>query len=63
MDTPYDLVLLVKLARLDCLGFLCVITTLLLFACHGQLQFEGFIDGPVTRTLGSIGGFERRPWC
>ena len=62
MDNPYDLVLLVKLARLDCLGFLCVITTLLLFACHGQLQFEGFIDGPITRTSGWAVGFGRRPW-
>ena len=37
MDNPYDLVLLVILARLACLGSPRVSTTLLLFACHGQL--------------------------
>ena len=61
-DDPYDHVMLVKLARLACLGLHRVSTTLLLFACHCQLQFGGFIDGPVTQTSGWAVGFGQRPW-
>ena len=61
-DNPYEYVLCIELTRLACLGLPCVNTALLSFACHGQLQFGGFNDGPATRISGWAVGFGPRLW-